>query len=161
MLICACQATPSNCCLHSSRYGRLDARPLFVTDTLVGSSNDYWKNFSPSFTSTLSDKASKRACTVHNGSSPCSVTGKRFYTSCIATSNRVLHGRFPMDIVFRIYDNVLASGIEAMFTFSMTLLIKNEETLLSMKFDQLLSFLNIRVFEVYQVRHPIRDRVPR
>lgn len=73
----------------------------------------------------------------------------------------MLHGRFPMDIVFRIYDNVLASGIEAMFTFSMTLLIKNEETLLSMKFDQLLSFLNIRVFEVYQVRHPIRDRVPR
>lgn len=62
-----------------------------------------------------------------------------------------------MEIVFRIYDNVLASGIEAMFTFSMTLLIKNEETLLSMKFDQLLSFLNIRVFEVYQVRqsyHP-------
>ncbi|OJT04884.1 GTPase-activating protein GYP5 [Trametes pubescens] len=62
--------------------------------------------------------------------------------------------RFPMDIVFRIYDNVLASGIEAMFTFSMTLLIKNEETLLSMKFDQLLSFLNIRVFEVYQVEPP-------
>lgn len=65
-----------------------------------------------------------------------------------------------MDIVFRIYDNVLASGIEAMFTFSMTLLIKNEETLLSMKFDQLLSFLNIRVFEVYQVRqsyHPRSD----
>ncbi|KAI0326600.1 RabGAP/TBC [Cubamyces sp. BRFM 1775] len=59
--------------------------------------------------------------------------------------------RFPMDIVFRIYDNCLANGIEAMFAFSMALLIKNEETLLSMKFDQLLSFLNTRVFEVYQV----------
>ncbi|KAI0373490.1 RabGAP/TBC [Pilatotrama ljubarskyi] len=59
--------------------------------------------------------------------------------------------RFPMDIVFRIYDNCLASGIEAMFAFSMALLIKNEETLLSMKFDQLLSFLNTRVFEVYQI----------
>ncbi|KAH9858606.1 RabGAP/TBC [Lenzites betulinus] len=57
--------------------------------------------------------------------------------------------RFPMDIVFRIYDNCLANGIEAMFTFSMALLIKNEETLLSMKFDQLLAFLNTRVFEVY------------
>ncbi|KAI0829950.1 RabGAP/TBC [Trametes gibbosa] len=58
--------------------------------------------------------------------------------------------RFPMDIVFRIYDNCLANGIEAMFAFSMALLIKNEETLLSMKFDQLLAFLNTRVFEVYQ-----------
>ncbi|KAI0633759.1 RabGAP/TBC [Trametes polyzona] len=57
--------------------------------------------------------------------------------------------RFPMDIVFRIYDNCLASGIEALFTFSMALLIKNEETLLSLKFDQLLAFLNTRVFEVY------------
>ncbi|KAI8975841.1 rab-GTPase-TBC domain-containing protein [Trametes punicea] len=59
--------------------------------------------------------------------------------------------RFPMDIVFRIYDNCLASGIEAMFAFSMALLIKNEETLLSLKFDQLLSFLNTRVFEVYEI----------
>ncbi|KAI0708201.1 rab-GTPase-TBC domain-containing protein [Cerioporus squamosus] len=60
--------------------------------------------------------------------------------------------RFPMDIVFRIYDNCLASGIEAMFAFSMALLSKNETTLLSMKFDQLLAFLNQRIFEVYQVR---------
>ncbi|RDX47083.1 RabGAP/TBC [Lentinus brumalis] len=59
--------------------------------------------------------------------------------------------RFPMDIVFRIYDNCLASGIEAMFAFSMALLSKNETTLLSMKFDQLLGFLNQRIFEVYQV----------
>ncbi|RPD53977.1 RabGAP/TBC [Lentinus tigrinus ALCF2SS1-6] len=59
--------------------------------------------------------------------------------------------RFPMDIVFRIYDNCLASGIEAMFAFSMALLSKNERILLSMKFDQLLGFLNQRIFEVYQV----------
>ncbi|CDO77713.1 hypothetical protein BN946_scf184969.g64 [Trametes cinnabarina] len=58
--------------------------------------------------------------------------------------------RFPMDIVFRIYDNCLANGIEAMFAFSMALLIKNEETLLSLKFDQLLSFLNTRIFDVYK-----------
>ncbi|KAH9949002.1 rab-GTPase-TBC domain-containing protein [Amylocystis lapponica] len=59
--------------------------------------------------------------------------------------------RFPLDIVVRIYDNCLASGIEAMFTFSLVLLLKNEETLLSLKFDQLLAFLNTRVFEVYQL----------
>ncbi|KAH9894884.1 rab-GTPase-TBC domain-containing protein, partial [Cubamyces lactineus] len=66
--------------------------------------------------------------------------------------------RFPMDIVFRIYDNCLANGIEAMFAFSMALLIKNEETLLSMKFDQLLSFLNTRVFEVYQVEPAVEGQ---
>ena len=59
--------------------------------------------------------------------------------------------RFPMEIVFRIYDNCLASGIEAMFAFSMALLSKNETTLLSLKFDQLIQFLNQRVFDVYQV----------
>lgn len=53
--------------------------------------------------------------------------------------------------MFRIYDNCLASGIEAMFAFSMILLVKNEETLLSMKFDQLPNFLNTRVFDVYKV----------
>ena len=69
--------------------------------------------------------------------------------------------RFPMDLVFRIYDNCLASGIEAMFAFSITLLSKNETTLLSMRFDQLVQFLNQRVFDIYQVRliahpHPLR-----
>lgn len=63
-----------------------------------------------------------------------------------------VRNRFPMDIVFRIYDNCLASGIEAMFAFSMALLSKNETTLLSMKFDQLIQFLNLRVFDIYQVR---------
>ena len=62
-----------------------------------------------------------------------------------------VRNRFPMDIVFRIYDNCLASGIEAMFAFSIALLSKNETTLLSMKFDQLIQFLNLRVFDIYQV----------
>ena len=59
-----------------------------------------------------------------------------------------------MNIVFRIYDNCLASGIESMFAFSMALLSKNETTLLGMKFDQLIGFLNQRAFEVYQVSAP-------
>jgi hypothetical protein len=56
-----------------------------------------------------------------------------------------------MDIVYRIYDNILASGIEAIFAFSLILLHKNEQTLLSLKFDELLAFLNTRVFNVYEV----------
>ncbi|KAF9241597.1 rab-GTPase-TBC domain-containing protein [Melanogaster broomeanus] len=35
--------------------------------------------------------------------------------------------RFPLDIVFRIYDNCIASGIEAIFAFSIVLLQKNED----------------------------------
>lgn len=63
----------------------------------------------------------------------------------------ILNSRFPLDIVFRIYDNVLASGIEALFSFSLCLLYKNEETLLNMKFDQLLVFLNTKMLDIYQV----------
>ncbi|KAF9820252.1 hypothetical protein IEO21_01466 [Rhodonia placenta] len=65
--------------------------------------------------------------------------------------------RFPMDVVFRIFDNCLASGIEALFSFSLVLLLKNEQTLLSLKFDQLVSFLNVRIFDLYQVDPPSGD----
>ncbi|THH05281.1 hypothetical protein EW145_g4915 [Phellinidium pouzarii] len=57
--------------------------------------------------------------------------------------------RFPLDIVFRIYDNVLASGIESIFGFSVILLQKNEEALLQLKFDDILAFLKNRLFEQY------------
>ncbi|KIJ67793.1 hypothetical protein HYDPIDRAFT_173554 [Hydnomerulius pinastri MD-312] len=59
--------------------------------------------------------------------------------------------RFPLDIVFRIYDNCIASGIEAIFAFSIVLLQKNEDALLSLKFDEILSYLKLRVFERYKV----------
>lgn len=54
--------------------------------------------------------------------------------------------------MFRIYDTCLASGIEAIFTFSIGLLQKNEDILLSMKFDEILVFLKQRVFDRYKVR---------
>ncbi|EGN99714.1 hypothetical protein SERLA73DRAFT_179863 [Serpula lacrymans var. lacrymans S7.3] len=59
--------------------------------------------------------------------------------------------RFPLDIVFRIYDNCLASGIEAIFAFSIVLLHKNEEALLQLKFDDILTFLKARVFDKYKI----------
>lgn len=59
--------------------------------------------------------------------------------------------RFPLDIAFRIYDNCLASGIEAIFGFSIVLLQKNEEELLKLKFDEILAFMNTRVFDNYKV----------
>ncbi|KAF4563309.1 GTPase-activating protein [Pleurotus pulmonarius] len=59
--------------------------------------------------------------------------------------------RFPQEIVFRIYDSCLANGIEAIFGFSIILLAKNEEALLSLKFDELLAFLNTHLFDVYKI----------
>ncbi|KAF8070464.1 rab-GTPase-TBC domain-containing protein [Lyophyllum atratum] len=59
--------------------------------------------------------------------------------------------RFPLPIVFRIYDNCLASGIEAIFGFSIILLKKNEEELLALKFDEILAFLNTRLFDKYKI----------
>jgi len=55
-----------------------------------------------------------------------------------------------LEIVFRIYDNCLANGIEAIFGFSITLLKKNEEILLSLKFDEILSFINTRLLDRYK-----------
>ncbi|PFH51496.1 hypothetical protein AMATHDRAFT_58886 [Amanita thiersii Skay4041] len=59
--------------------------------------------------------------------------------------------RFPLEVVFRIYDNCLANGIEAIFGFSVMLLKKNEDILLSLKFDEILAFLNNKLLERYRV----------
>jgi hypothetical protein len=56
-----------------------------------------------------------------------------------------------LDIVFRIFDNCLASGIEAIFGFALSILQKNEAKLLSMKFDELVAFLNTGVMDTYKV----------
>ncbi|ESK97174.1 hypothetical protein Moror_6257 [Moniliophthora roreri MCA 2997] len=59
--------------------------------------------------------------------------------------------RFPLEIVFRIYDNCLANGIEAIFGFSVALLHKNEDLLLKLKFDEILAFLNTKLFDRYRI----------
>lgn len=46
---------------------------------------------------------------------------------------------------------MLASGVEALFSFSVALLARNEEALLQLKFDQLLVYLNSKMLEIYQV----------
>lgn len=56
-----------------------------------------------------------------------------------------------MEVVYRIYDNILASGVEAIFAFSLVLLQKNENVLLDLRFDEILQFLNNKLFNVYQV----------
>ncbi|KXN90582.1 GTPase-activating protein GYP5 [Leucoagaricus sp. SymC.cos] len=60
--------------------------------------------------------------------------------------------RFPLEIVYRIYDHCLANGIEAIFGFSIVLLKKNEETLLMLKFDEVLDFLNHKLLDQYRIQ---------
>lgn len=62
---------------------------------------------------------------------------------------------FPLDLVFRIFDSVFGHGIEAIFGFSICLLIKNEEQLLKIKFDQILDYMKGDLFDIYKVRQQI------
>jgi hypothetical protein len=55
-------------------------------------------------------------------------------------------------MVFRIFDNILATGVEALFGFSLVMLQKNEENLLAMKFDEMAVYLNKKIFDTYRVR---------
>lgn len=55
-------------------------------------------------------------------------------------------------MVFRIFDNILATGIEALFGFSLVMLQKNEEKLLAMKFEEMVVYLNNKIFDTYRVR---------
>ncbi|KAI6021464.1 rab-GTPase-TBC domain-containing protein [Pisolithus microcarpus] len=70
--------------------------------------------------------------------------GYRLIRPLFPVSHQELNGRsrFPLEIVFRIYDTCLASGVESIFAFS--------DILLSMKFDEILVFLKQRVFERYK-----------
>ncbi|KAI9303291.1 rab-GTPase-TBC domain-containing protein [Cunninghamella echinulata] len=57
--------------------------------------------------------------------------------------------KFPLDIVFRIYDIVFTEGTEAILKFSLALLKKNEAHILELDFEQLLHFLKNGLFEEY------------
>ncbi|CAG8810271.1 28142_t:CDS:2, partial [Dentiscutata erythropus] len=59
--------------------------------------------------------------------------------------------KFPLPLVFRIYDTIFMEGIESIFRFSIALLKKNEKKLLEMDFEQLLEYLKSGLFESYQV----------
>lgn len=65
-------------------------------------------------------------------------------------------------MVFRIFDNILATGVEALFGFSLVMLQKNEEKLLAMKFDEIVVYLNNKIFDTYRVRsaHQFSSSLP-
>jgi len=77
--------------------------------------------------------------------------GSRRFLLALLVPDRI-SSSFPLNIVFRIYDSCLASGIEAIFGFSIALLKKNEEILMSLKFDQILAYINTQMLHQYKVR---------
>lgn len=54
-------------------------------------------------------------------------------------------------MVFRIFDHILANGIEAIFSFSILLLQKNEAALLKLNFDACLDYLKTSLLDCYQI----------
>jgi len=54
-------------------------------------------------------------------------------------------------MVFRIFDNILATGVEALLGFSLVILQKNEEKLLAMEFDEMAAYLNNKIFDTFRV----------
>jgi len=64
-------------------------------------------------------------------------------------------------MVFRIFDNILATGVEALLGFSLVMLQKNEEKLLAMKFDEMVAYLNNKIFDTYRVRVTLRPHLGR
>ena len=59
--------------------------------------------------------------------------------------------KFPLGFVLRIFDIVFFEGIESILKFAVNLMLKNKDTILNLKFDQLLNFLKNDLFEFYSV----------
>lgn len=59
--------------------------------------------------------------------------------------------KFPLSLVYRIYDVVFAEGMTSILKFAIALLKKNERTIIGLDFDELLDFLKNGLFEEYKV----------
>jgi len=68
--------------------------------------------------------------------------------------------RFPLSLVYRVLDIVFAEGLEAMFRFSLAILLRSEDKLLGMEFEQILSYLQSDLFEIYRVESDQDDPKP-
>ncbi|GAA5800416.1 hypothetical protein HPULCUR_005846 [Helicostylum pulchrum] len=58
--------------------------------------------------------------------------------------------KIPTDIVFRIYDIILSEGLETLLRFSLALIQKNQATILSLEFDDLVHYLKNDLLEPYK-----------
>lgn len=68
--------------------------------------------------------------------------------------------KFPLPLVTRIFDIIIAEGLEAILRFGVALMRKNASTILSLEFDAVLPFLKEKIFDYYLVEHPSKDSEP-
>ncbi|KAG0045973.1 GTPase-activating protein [Gryganskiella cystojenkinii] len=57
--------------------------------------------------------------------------------------------KFPLDLVYRVYDIILVEGVEALLRFAIALLKANHDKILSLDFEVLIEFLKNGIFEPY------------
>ncbi|KAK9474311.1 rab-GTPase-TBC domain-containing protein [Dipodascopsis tothii] len=57
--------------------------------------------------------------------------------------------KFPLPMVLRIFDIVVAEGLEAILRFGIALMRRNADAIMQLDFDALLHFLKDRLFDVY------------
>lgn len=60
--------------------------------------------------------------------------------------------KFPYEFVIRIFDIILVEGLEALLKFALVIVIKNKDKILSLKFDELLEFLQDDLFNIYLLK---------
>ncbi|KAI8640350.1 rab-GTPase-TBC domain-containing protein [Parasitella parasitica] len=58
--------------------------------------------------------------------------------------------KFPLNLVYRIYDVIFAEGINSIFKFAIALLKRNQTTILGLDFEHVLDFLKNGLFEEYK-----------
>lgn len=59
--------------------------------------------------------------------------------------------KFPMNLVVRILDIVIAEGLEAILRFGVAVMKKNAEAVLELEFERCLDFLQTGLFDTYKV----------
>lgn len=57
--------------------------------------------------------------------------------------------KFPLEFVLKIFDIIFFEGIESLLKFAVNLMVKNEDILIKLKFDQLLTYLKNELFNIY------------
>ncbi|KAF9105040.1 GTPase-activating protein [Mortierella sp. GBA35] len=57
--------------------------------------------------------------------------------------------KFPLDLVFRVYDTLLVEGVETLLRFAIALLKANHDQILNHDFETLIEFLKNGLFEPY------------
>lgn len=57
--------------------------------------------------------------------------------------------RFPLELVLRVFDIIIAEGVDALLRFAVAILKKNQETINKLDFEPLLEYLKTGLFEYY------------